>query len=145
MANSVKLHVITPDRLFYDGDIEIVIVKTMAGEEGFMANHAWVCKLLDVGKLWIQEAGSKDFKVAAISGGFIDIMHDIVIYADSAEWPDEIDKERAMQKQEVDLNWLAENRNNKNVKPGEMERIQKSLFKQKIRMKVAQGGARRGK
>jgi len=89
---SVKLHVITPSKMFYEGDIEIVIVRTLSGEEGFMANHAWACKLLDAGKLRIKEFGAKEFKVAAISGGFIDIMDEIVIFTDSAEWSEDVAK-----------------------------------------------------
>jgi F-type H+-transporting ATPase subunit epsilon len=88
MANSVKLEVITPKELFYENEIELVIVRTMTGEEGFMANHSWACKLLSAGEMYIQEVGSgpKEFKIASVSGGFIDVKDDIVIYADTAEW-----------------------------------------------------------
>ena len=86
MVRSVKLQVITPSSLFYEGEIELVIVKTLTGEEGFMAHHAWACKLLAEGKLRIREAGTKGLKTAMISGGFIDVMEDIVIYTDAAEW-----------------------------------------------------------
>ena len=95
MANSFRLEVVTPERLFYEGDVELVIARTLLGDEGFMANHAWACKLLATGELWIQEHGSKDFKIAAISGGYIDVQKTIVIFTDSAEWPDEIDEDRA--------------------------------------------------
>ena len=95
MANkSVKLHVITPSEMFYEGDIELIIARTHSGEEGFMANHAWEIKLLDVGNLWIKESGAKEFKVAAISGGFIDVMDEIVIYTDTAEWPEGVETRR---------------------------------------------------
>ena len=89
MIKSTKLHVVTPTNLFYEGDVEIVIVNTHKGEEGFMANHTWACKLLTAGKMWIKEPGSKTLKAAMISGGFIDVMEEIVIYTDSAEWAGE--------------------------------------------------------
>ena len=95
MANSFRLEVITPERLFYDGEVELVIVRTLNGDEGFMANHAWACKLLSTGELWIQEKGSREYKIAAISGGYIDVQKTIVIFTDSAEWPEEIDADRA--------------------------------------------------
>jgi len=95
MANTIKLEVITPERLFYEGDVEMVIVRTLNGDEGFMANHAWACKLLSTGELWIQEKGAKDFRIAAIAGGYIDVQNQIVIFTDAAEWPEEIDEERA--------------------------------------------------
>ena len=53
MVNSVKLEIITPSKQFYSGEVEMVIVKTPTGEEGFMANYSWATKLLEVGPLWI--------------------------------------------------------------------------------------------
>ena len=69
MAKPFHLEIITPSKTFYRGECEIVIVPTPEGEEGFMANHAWVCALLDVGELWIREPGSSKFKAAFIAGG----------------------------------------------------------------------------
>ena len=78
----------------------MVIVRTLNGDEGFMANHAWACKLLSTGELWIQEKGSREYKIAAISGGYIDVQKTIVIFTDSAEWPEEIDEGRALKAKE---------------------------------------------
>ena len=46
MANKVHLEVITPSKIFFSGDVEMVIVKTMLGEEGFMAHHSHACTLI---------------------------------------------------------------------------------------------------
>jgi F-type H+-transporting ATPase subunit epsilon len=91
MTEKIKMQIVTPERLFYGGHIELVIVRTLSGDEGFMARHAWATKLLAVGEIWIQEPGRKDFKVAAAGNGFIDVKNEITIFVDSAEWPDEID------------------------------------------------------
>ena len=90
MTNYVKLEVITPEELFYTGEIELVIAPTLDGEEGFMANHSGACKLLNNGMLWIQEKGKtrNDFRVAEIEGGFIDVKETILIYTDAAQWSD---------------------------------------------------------
>ena len=64
MAKAFHLEIITPSKTFYRGQAELVIVPTPEGEEGFMADHAWVCALLDVGELWIREPGRKEFKDA---------------------------------------------------------------------------------
>jgi F-type H+-transporting ATPase subunit epsilon len=98
MAKSFRLEVITPERLFYEGDVEMVIVRTLIGYEGFLANHSWACKLLDTGVLKIKENGAKEFKIAAITGGFIDVKDRIIIFTDAAEWPEEIDIERQKRK-----------------------------------------------
>ena len=110
MANSVKLEVITPSKLFYSGEVELVIVTTLTGDEGFMANHSWATKLLDVGELWIQEKGKTydEFKVAAVSGGFIDVKESIVIFTDAAEWSEDIDMERVLSKKATVEDWKAQ-------------------------------------
>ena len=41
MASSVRLEIITPSKKFYQGDVELVIVRTLEGDEGFMKGHAW--------------------------------------------------------------------------------------------------------
>ena len=96
MASSVRLEIITPSKKFYQGDVELVIVRTLEGDEGFMKGHAWACKLLDIGEMWIQEKGAakNSYKVAAIAGGFIDVKDTIIIYTDAVEWAEDIDMER---------------------------------------------------
>ena len=86
MGKTFKLEIVTPEMVFYTGDVEIVVVRTLLGEEGFLADHVWVCKLLDSGELRIREPGSKEHRLANISGGFIDVHGDVLIFTDSAEW-----------------------------------------------------------
>ena len=108
MANSVRLEVITPSKLFYRGEVELVIVTTLDGDEGFMAGHVWACKLLDVGELWIQEKGAakNEWRVAAVAGGFIDVKDSIVIYTDAVEWSEDIDMERVLSEKAKVEDWL---------------------------------------
>lgn len=140
MANSIKLEVITPSKVFYKGDVELVIVPTYEGDEGFMARHAYATKLLDIGELWVQEAGQKDFKVAAIAGGYVDVKESIILFTDAAEWQEDIDKERAAQEKARAEGWLAEE---KKHEPDDIARAQIAIAKSIIRMKVAEGGGRR--
>ncbi len=141
MAKAVKLEVITPSKLFYKGEVELVICRTLEGDEGFMANHMWACKLLGVGELWIKEIGSEDFKIAAISGGYIDVKDSIIIFTDSAEWPEAIDVERAKALKLDAESWLKEH---KEVAPENDVLIAKmAIVKAITRMNVAEGGARR--
>ena len=142
MANSVLLEVVTPSKLFYMGEVEMVIVRTLTGDEGFMANHTWACKLLDTGELWIKEKGEKDFKVAAISGGFVDIKDQFIIYTDAAEWPNDIDVSRCKNEKERAEKWLKthppEEDNDINVVKAKLA-INKAIN----RMKVADSGLMR--
>jgi F-type H+-transporting ATPase subunit epsilon len=142
MANSIRLQVITPSKLFYMGDVEIVIVRTNSGEEGFMANHAWACKLLEIGEMYIKEDGSKEFKMATVSGGFIDVKKDIVIYTDAAEWAEDIDPERAKKAMADTETWLLEH---KDDDPADLAVVQDIFTKQRVRVRAAtETGRRRG-
>ena len=144
MAESVRLEIVTPERLFYYGEVELVIVRTLTGDEGFMARHAWACKLLDVGEIWIQEKGAAadEFKVAATAGGFIDVKNTITIFTDAAEWPNEIDVERSKQKKEAAEDYL---KSQSSLSAEDVLYHQVSLSKAITRMQVAQGGSRRKK
>lgn len=139
MAKSIQLEVITPSKLFYKGDVELVIVRTLTGDEGFMAGHTWACKLLDAGELWIQEAGSKDFKIAALAGGYVDVKNEIVIFTDAAEWPEDIDVARAQNEKEKAEDWLR----HPSSDDSEVARAKIAIAKSLTRMHVSAGGARR--
>jgi F-type H+-transporting ATPase subunit epsilon len=139
MAKPVKLEVITPSKLFYKGEAEIVMCKTFEGYEGFMANHTWACKLLDVGELCIQECGSGDCKIAAISGGYIDVKESIIVYTDAAEWAEEIDVERAKALKAEAETWLSQSHENEK----EIELAKHAIAKAITRMHVSDGGVRR--
>jgi F-type H+-transporting ATPase subunit epsilon len=139
MADTFRLEIVTPERLFYDGQVEMVIVRTLSGDEGFMANHAWACKLLNTGELWLKEEGSRDYRVAAISGGFIDVKTETIIFTDSAEWPDEIDVERSKSHKETAEKFLKSHKE-KDTEQEEWNHAKISLLKAVNRMLVAEGG-----
>jgi F-type H+-transporting ATPase subunit epsilon len=92
MAKSFLLDVVTPEKRFYSGEVEIVIVRTLSGEEGFLANHVWAVKLLGDGEMRIRESGTGKTLRADISGGVIDVHDHILIYTDKAEWKEDSDQ-----------------------------------------------------
>ena len=139
--SSIKLEVITPSKLFYSGEVNLVIARTLMGDEGFMAGHEWACKLLDVDELWIQEAGQKEYKVAAVASGYIDVKDSIILYTDAAEWQEDIDTKRAEESKASAEEWLAcEEKHD----PNEIARAQIAIAKAITRMKVAGGGRKHG-
>ncbi|MDR0851414.1 MAG: ATP synthase F1 subunit epsilon [Clostridiales Family XIII bacterium] len=142
MADSIRLEIITPEKLFYDHKVELVIVRTKFGDEGFMAHHAWACKLLAIGEIWVQEAGSKDFKIGAISGGFIDVKHNITIFTDVAEWQEEIDIERAQERLDYAKQYF-ETHKQAESDEDEFLKADITLRKAVTRLSVAGGGSRR--
>ena len=143
MANSVKLEIITPSKLFYRGYVELVITTTLEGDEGFMYGHSWACKLLDIGELWIQEAGAgkDEFRVAAIAGGFIDVKDSIIIYTDAVEWSEDIDMERVLSEKAKAEDWLTHHE--KDADPNVVIKAKIAISKAITRSHVAEGGYRR--
>ena len=94
MADLFKLHVITPERRFYDGEASMVELSTTEVDIGVYRNHIPLTAIVAPGVLKIHEEGG--VKEAALMSGFIEILPErITIMAEVAEWPDEIDGNRA--------------------------------------------------
>lgn len=94
MADLFKLQIITPERKFYEGDASMVELTTTEGEIGVYRGHIPMTAIVAPGVLKIHEEGG--IKEAALMSGFLEILPEkIVIMAEVAEWPEEIDLNRA--------------------------------------------------
>ena len=94
MAESMKLKIVAPERIFYEGDASFLEFTTTEGKMGVYPNHIPVTAIIAPGVLRIHENG--DVKEAALMSGFIQILQDrVTILAESVEWPEEIDANRA--------------------------------------------------
>ena len=92
--NTFLLRIITPDRLFYEGQVEMVEFNTTEGEIGVLPGHIPLTVILKPGILNIYEPEGE--KQAALHAGFAEILQDrVTILAEIIEWPNEIDQERA--------------------------------------------------
>jgi F-type H+-transporting ATPase subunit epsilon len=92
--NSFRLRIITPDRVFYEGDATMVEFNTTEGEIGVLPGHIPLTVIVSPGILKIYENSGE--KSAALHAGFAEILPDgITILAEIIEWPDEIDEGRA--------------------------------------------------
>lgn len=93
-TNLFKLEVVSPDRIFYTGDVEMVEMNTTEGEIGVYAGHIPTTAIAAPGTLRIHEDG--EVKEAVLLEGIIKILGDnITILAEACEWPEEIDIVRA--------------------------------------------------
>lgn len=90
----LKLKIISPDRVFYEGDVSMVELSTTEGEIGVYPDHVPLTGIVQPCVLNIHEEGG--IKKAAIHSGFVEILQDkVTVLAEIAEWPDEIDVNRA--------------------------------------------------
>ena len=88
------LEIISPERTFYKGEASFVELTTSEGEVGIYKNHVPMTNVIVPGIVTIHEADG--IKEAAVHSGFMVILQDsIKIMAEVAEWPDEIDENRA--------------------------------------------------
>ena len=99
MADTFALRIIEPDKVFYEGDVEMAEFNTTEGEIGIYRNHVPMTVIIRPGVLTITEPDGE--KKAALHAGFAEILPDkVTILAEAIEWPDEIDIERAQSAEE---------------------------------------------
>lgn len=91
---SFQLRIITPERVFYEGEADMVEFNTTEGEIGVLPGHIPLTVIIKPGILNIYEAEGE--KQAALHSGFVEILPDgVTILAEVIEWPEEIDENRA--------------------------------------------------
>lgn len=94
MAASYMLEIVTPDKNFYSGEVDMTIIRTSTGDMGILRDHEPTVAPLKIGTIRIKDGES--IKVAACSSGFVNIDEDhVTIITDAAEWAEEIDVKRA--------------------------------------------------
>ena len=92
--NKMMVRIIAPERVFYEGEATFVEFNTIEGIIGLYPRHIPMTVVVAPGILKIQ--GEDGEKEAALHSGFAEILGDsITILAESVEWPDEIDTNRA--------------------------------------------------
>ncbi|UVI29946.1 F0F1 ATP synthase subunit epsilon [Paenibacillus spongiae] len=88
------LEIVTPERKVYAEEVNMVIVKGVEGEMGILPKHVPLVTPLKIAPVTIKQ--DRASHVIAVNGGFLEIRKDkVVILAESAEMPEEIDVDRA--------------------------------------------------
>ena len=89
-----KVKVITPDRVFFEGEADLLELKTSEGDIGILAGHIPLTAIIAPGVMKITKDG--ETKEAALLEGFVEILQErVTVLAEACEWPDEIDANRA--------------------------------------------------
>ena len=131
--DAFKLKVVTPERVFFEDDVEMVEFNTTEGEIGIYKNHVPTTVIIKPGVLNIYMADpEKTVKKAALHEGFVEILKDrVTILAEVIEWPDEIDEERAEKSKE-----RAEKRLSEKETGTDVDRATASLLRAMARINV---------
>jgi len=93
---TLHLEIVTPERLAYSDDVDMVLVPGSEGELGILPHHTPLVSLLGLGELKIRKGGQEES--FAIVGGFLQVRPDkVVVMAETASLASEIDLERAQE------------------------------------------------
>lgn len=96
----MNLKVITPEKIFYDGPVQELIVPTPLGEIGILPGHVNLLTQISDGEITIKSSG-KDQHLA-VTSGFLQVQKDeINLISDFAIRSDEIDSKKAQDAQKL--------------------------------------------
>ena len=91
---SFPLKIVTADGLIYDGNAEMVIVRTITGDMAFLARHINCVAPLGMGCATVVIEGQKRY--AACIGGMITVVNgEVTLVPTTFEWAESIDVARA--------------------------------------------------
>lgn len=94
MASTIRLELVTPERLLLSEEVEEIVAPGYEGEFGVLPGHTQFLAILNIGILWYRMGNA--IRKIALGGGFAEVNHDrVVVMADTAERADEIDVARA--------------------------------------------------
>jgi F-type H+-transporting ATPase subunit epsilon len=130
----MQVELVSPERVLYTGQAEMVVARTTDGEIGFLPNHAAFIATLAPGRVRIvKEDGAEE--LAAVHSGFVEVRDNrVIILSDVAELAGQIDVERARRaKQAAEEKLRAD---------GEDAEAQAALARAETRIEVAEGPSR---
>jgi F-type H+-transporting ATPase subunit epsilon len=99
VADRLTLEITTPTRLVVSDTVDEVVAPGSEGYFGVLPGHAPFLTTLGVGIVTYRIG--RDEHALAVAGGFAEVRNDkVIILADSAERPEEIDRARAERSKE---------------------------------------------
>ena len=97
--NKFYLEVITPEKVFFRGEVESINIPSIGGACTVMAGHQPMVFATEPGTIRITADG--ETREAFMSEGFIEVRPDETIaFSEAVEWPEDIDEQRARQAKE---------------------------------------------
>lgn len=92
---TLQVELVSPERILYSGEADMVIARSAGGEIAFLTGHAPFVGTLGIGRVVVRASDGTSV-VAAVHGGFVEVKDDrVTILSDVAELADQIDVARA--------------------------------------------------
>ena len=93
---ALRVELVSPERILFSGEAEMVVCRTDGGEIAFLTGHAPFLGSLGIGIVRIHLEGGGEVVKAAVHEGFVEVKDNrVIILSDVAELPDHIDEDRA--------------------------------------------------
>jgi len=134
----INLRIVTPDRTVVDTPVDMVGAVGSEGAFTILPGHIDFLTDLRSDALWYRHSGQT--REMAVSGGFIEVKPDRVsVLADSAEYVEEIDVERAQLafKRNQDLLEQARASGQSSADKAQLTQLSASLNRAAVRLKLA--------
>jgi F-type H+-transporting ATPase subunit epsilon len=92
---ALDVDLVSPERILFSGEAEMVVCRTSDGEVAFLTGHAPFLGGLGIGIVRVHLVGG-DVVRAAVHGGFVQVKDNkVIVLSDVAELPGQIDVARA--------------------------------------------------
>lgn len=131
--DKVRLQVIAPKRVIFDGECTMIEYNTTEGYVGVLPGHIAMTQIIAPGRLTIYEENKEKPTHLAAMSGIATIMPDtITLLTEIVEFKDEIDVERAKAARERAIKRLEEK-----LESTDMARASKALKRAEARIEVA--------
>lgn len=135
----LHLEIVTPERVAYKDDVDMVICPGSEGELGILPHHAPLLSTLGFGELKIRKGGQEEY--FAIAGGFVQVRPDkVVVMAETADMASEIDLDAAQAARHEAERALEEGFS----EPADLARARVAMERALLRIRVAERRRREG-
>jgi F-type H+-transporting ATPase subunit epsilon len=91
----LQVELVSPERILWSGEAEMVVARTSDGDIAFLTGHSPFIGALGIGAVSIRATDGTEER-AAVHGGFVEVSDDrVTILSDVAELAGDIDAARA--------------------------------------------------
>ncbi len=129
--STFRLQIITPEKIFFEGEVQRVIIRTSEGDAGILAKHEKYVAALPSGPVKITMADGTE-RIAALSGGAVKVSPaQTAVLANAVEWAEDIDINWAKRSEEDALRRKANSQTQEESKYAELK-LQRALNRLRI-------------
>ncbi len=127
----IKLKIVTPEKVLYEGMVESVSFPTVDGEITVLAHHIPIISAVKAGELKIKASGKEEF--FHVTKGVLEVDGEtIILLTDAAERSEAIDEKRAQEAHERAKQIMAEKRTDIESYAEAVAQLERALSRLKV-------------